>query len=226
MPNTLQLTSTLADETRYSIYQYIVKEAKVVSVQEIADQFGIHPNVARLHLSKLNDSNFLRSELIKNRKGGRPARIYSLAENPVYLSFPKQEDHLLLQWLIDLVSSLGEQAIVKGKEIAYENGKQLTSSKLTSPASFEEKIQILTANAASIGYFPTIQEKNHKKVITFAIYNCPYKNHLKSQSELICALHESFLRGQFDALFPTNDFIQLESMQDQCQNCLYHIEVL
>ncbi|MEI4770912.1 helix-turn-helix domain-containing protein [Psychrobacillus sp. FJAT-51614] len=225
MPKTLQLTSTLADETRYSIYQYIVKERKVVSVQDIADQFGIHPNVARMHLSKLDDSKLLRSELIKNRKGGRPARIYNLAENPVYLSFPKQEDHLLLQWLIELVSSLGEEAILKGKEMAYVHGKRLMNN-FSSTCTFEEKINILTENTTSIGYLPSIQEENHKKVITFSIYNCPYKNHMKNHSELICALHESYLRGQFDALFPTNDFVQLDSIQDQCQNCLYHIEVL
>ena len=37
MPNTLKLTNTLADETRYSIYQYVLQEGKEVNVHEIAD---------------------------------------------------------------------------------------------------------------------------------------------------------------------------------------------
>ena len=45
--------------------------------------------------------------------------------------------------------------------------------------------------------------------------------------ELICSLHESFLQGQFDALFKDNEFVQVASMQNNhCNNCLYQIEVL
>ena len=55
MPNTLKITHTLADETRYSIYQYVLQEGKEVTVHEIATAFSIHPNVARMHLTKLAD---------------------------------------------------------------------------------------------------------------------------------------------------------------------------
>lgn len=226
MPNTLQLTNTLADETRYSIYQYIVKGSKEVTVQEIAHEFSIHPNVARLHLSKLNESKLLHSELVKNGKGGRPARIYRTAESPVYLSFPKQENHLLLQWLIELAVSFGQEALTKGTEIAYNYGKQQMKQSAPSVTSFEEKINILTASANAIGYVPSMKDRDNKKIITFSIYNCPYKDFMNNHSEFICKMHEAYLKGQFDSLFPTNEFVQIESMQNNCSNCVYHIEVL
>ncbi|TXK86230.1 helix-turn-helix transcriptional regulator, partial [Parageobacillus sp. SY1] len=53
MEQTLKITNVLADPTRYHIYEYITKKHKKVSVQEIAEAFNIHPNVARLHLTKL-----------------------------------------------------------------------------------------------------------------------------------------------------------------------------
>lgn len=62
MEQTLKITNVLSDPTRYYIYQYITKRHKDVTVQEIADNFSIHPNVARLHLSKLEDVNMLVSE--------------------------------------------------------------------------------------------------------------------------------------------------------------------
>lgn len=226
MPNTLKLTNTLADPTRYSIYQYILKERKQVNVQEIADQFDIHPNVARLHLTKLNEAKLVSSKFLRNGKGGRPAKVYVLAENPVYLSFPKQENHLLMQWLLELVNSLGSEALIKGKEISYQYGWKHMQGFSPPVYSFEEKLKVLTDAAHSIGYIPLIQEKDNKKNITFSIYNCPYKDHLDKYPELICELHESFLRGQFDALFPENEFLQIESMQNHCKNCLYQIEVL
>ncbi|MFJ8066724.1 helix-turn-helix transcriptional regulator [Psychrobacillus sp. NPDC096426] len=226
MPDTLKITNTLADETRYSIYQYIVKEKKQVNVQEIADQFGIHPNVARLHLTKLTDSKLVSSELENNKKGGRPARVYFPAEDPIYLSFPKQEHRLLLQWLLELVYSMEEVAIAKAKEISYQHGRAIIENITFSTQSFESKIELLIETANAIGYIPQITENEGKKNITFSIYNCPYKNQLHKHPELVCSLHESYLKGQFDALFPTNRFVQMESMQDHCNNCVYQIEVL
>lgn len=226
MLDTLKITSTLADETRYSIYQYIIKEKKQVNVQEIAEQFGIHPNVARLHLTKLNDSKLVSSELENNKKGGRPARVYFPAEDPIYLSFPKQENHILLQWLLELVDSMGEVALTKAKEISYQHGRAITYQATSTSQTFENKMELLTETANAIGYIPQVTENEGKKVITFSIYNCPYKNQLNQYPALVCSLHESFLKGQFDSLFPENKFIQLESMQNHCNNCVYQIEVL
>ena len=73
MEQTLKITSVLSDPTRYKIYQYITERHNDVTVQEIADQFEIHPNVARLHLSKLEDVSMLSSETKKTGKGGRPS---------------------------------------------------------------------------------------------------------------------------------------------------------
>ncbi|MCI2254547.1 hypothetical protein L2D08_09225 [Domibacillus sp. PGB-M46] len=42
-----------------------------MTVQDIAAQFGIHPNVARLHLTKLEGVNLIGSCLQKTGKGGR-----------------------------------------------------------------------------------------------------------------------------------------------------------
>ena len=68
MEQTLKITNVLSDPTRYYIYQYVTQKHDEVTVQEIADNFNIHPNVARLHLSKLEDVNMLVSETKKNRK--------------------------------------------------------------------------------------------------------------------------------------------------------------
>ena len=226
MPNTLKLTNALADETRYSIYLYIVKQVQSVNVQQVADQFGIHPNVARLHLTKLNEAKLITSELLNNKKGGRPARIYTLAEQPIQLSFPKQENHLLLGWLLELVETMGTEALEKAKKISYSSGHNSMQQSLLVDQSFDQKIEMLSAAALSIGYIPQIENQSEKKTITFSIFNCPYKGQLAKHPHIICSIHESFLKGQFEALFPNNEFVQLESKQNHCSNCVYQIEVL
>jgi len=72
--NNLKVMSTLADETRYQIYQFVLQNKKQYSVQEIAEQFNIHPNVARLHLTKLCEIGIVQAEYAKSGKGGRPGR--------------------------------------------------------------------------------------------------------------------------------------------------------
>ena len=41
---------------------------KTVTVQHIADKFGIHPNVARLHLTKLSEINIITADYVKQVK--------------------------------------------------------------------------------------------------------------------------------------------------------------
>lgn len=65
MEHTLKITNVLSDPTRFYIYQYITNCHRDVTVQEIADKFSIHPNVARLHLSKLEDVRMLYAETKK-----------------------------------------------------------------------------------------------------------------------------------------------------------------
>ena len=55
-----RLTAVLADGTRYRIYRSIVERPGAeVTVADVAEQFGLHPNVARMHLGKLEQAGLL-----------------------------------------------------------------------------------------------------------------------------------------------------------------------
>lgn len=62
MLHPLKITSTLADETRFQIYEYMLQQKKAFTVQDIADKFNIHPNVARLHLTKLSEIHLITAD--------------------------------------------------------------------------------------------------------------------------------------------------------------------
>lgn len=231
MLHPLKITSTLADETRFQIYEFMLQQKKEYNVQEIADQFNIHPNVARLHLTKLADIKVITADYIKTGKGGRPGRVYKVADEGISLTFPKRQESKLFQWLLQLVNELGEPAIKTGKKISYEDGftsmEELihsTGSEVTS-LSFENKIECLTSSAALIGYVPQIIDQDEHKKILFSIYNCPFHHQLDIYGKAVCAMHEAYLRGQVDALFPNSTFIQMESMVNQCEHCIYEIAV-
>lgn len=228
----LKITSTLADDTRFSIYQFMLQEKKAFTVQNIADQFHIHPNVARLHLTKLAEINVISSEFEKTGKGGRPGRIYRAIESGITLSFPKRNYDELLGWVLEILDEIGQDAIEVGKRLCYRKGREDINEILRSKnidittTGFEEKLQLMTDSASLIGYIPEVKvTEDNKKTIRFAVYNCPYHNEIAQYADFICSLHEAYLRGQFDALFDVSDFDQVESMTDGCKYCSYHINV-
>lgn len=233
MQHPLKITSTLADDTRFSIYQYMLQEKKSVTVQNIAEQFSIHPNVARLHLTKLSEIDVISADFEKTGKGGRPGRVYKAAENGITLSFPKRNYEELLDWVLEILDEMGPEGLKVGKKVCYRKGQNEIMHLLeqkrveVSSLNFDQKLNIITEAASLIGYIPKVTEKeNNQKSIHFAVFNCPYHNEIADYASFICSLHESFLQGQFDCLFSVDDFVQIESMTDGCKYCSYKINTI
>jgi predicted ArsR family transcriptional regulator len=227
MEKTLKITNVLSDPTRYYIYQYITKLHQEVTVQEIADNFNIHPNVARLHLSKLEDVNMLVSETKKTGKGGRPSRLYRLSDDVIQLHFPFRDYMLLSKVAFQTMLSLGEE----GRKALFLTGKhfgmELVEQELTrkghngSELTFEQKLTILKSAATLAGFDPEFEINGERTKIYLKIFNCPFKEVAIDHSETVCNMHFEFLRGMFEVLFDSIELIENENMMSGCHTCTY-----
>lgn len=227
MEQTLKITNVLSDPTRYYIYQYITKRHSEVTVQEIADSFSIHPNVARLHLSKLEDVNMLISETKKTGKGGRPSRLYRLSDDVVQLHFPFRDYQLLAKIAIQTMMTLGEA----GKQALYETGKKFGKEIIENQLpqhvhsvqelTFEQKLNIIKEAATVSGFYPEFHHNEEKTKIFFQIYNCPFKEIALKNAETVCTMHSSFLRGMFELLFQDVKLVEQDKMSSGCEACTY-----
>lgn len=232
MEQTLRITNVLADPTRYYIYQYIVNNHHGVSVQQIADSFEIHPNVARLHLSKLEDVDMLTSEARKTGKGGRPSRIYHLSDKVIQLHFPFRDYQLLSKIAIQTMMTLGEA----GKQALYETGKtfgvELMNQQLRLKSSsidnldFDEKVGMLKNAATIAGFSPEIMADEAENKIFFRIHNCPFKEVTSADPSTICTMHNSFLKGMFESLFDNVELVEMDNMMANCVTCSYKASIL
>ncbi|WP_043934259.1 helix-turn-helix transcriptional regulator [Bacillus sp. EB01] len=227
MEQTLKITNVLSDPTRYYIYQYITKRHQEVTVQEVADNFNIHPNVARLHLSKLEDVNMLASETKKTGKGGRPSRLYRLSDDVIQLHFPFRDYMLLSKVAIQTMMSLGEE----GKKALYMTGKRFGTEVIEQEISkkqqaghemtFDEKVSILKSAATLAGFYPEFEVNGEQNKIYFQIFNCPFKEVAREHSEAVCSMHHEFLVGMFEALFENVELQESQNMADGCDTCSY-----
>lgn len=228
MEQTLKITNVLADPTRYHIYQYIVKQHKEVIVQEIADAFEIHPNVARMHLTKLQDVSLITSETKKTGKGGRPGRTYKLADEVIQLHFPYRDYQLLAKIAIESMMSLGEA----GEKALFETGRAFGSELVKQQnmsaqpyLTFDEKLAIVRNAATLAGFSPEFQISEDQTTIYFQIHNCPFKELAKHNSSTICAMHNAYLLGMFNSVFTNVQLVENENMIKGCDLCSYRASV-
>ncbi|MFC7783301.1 metalloregulator ArsR/SmtB family transcription factor [Rossellomorea sp. GCM10028870] len=230
MDMTLKVTSALSDPTRYSIYLFISERKQEVSVQDIAEEFHIHPNVARLHLAKLEEIRVLQSEYVKTGKGGRPGKRYISSEEVVQLSFPPRDFRLLSSLTIASLAKLGEEGFKALVETGYEYGKSLVNPYLQShnlsliELSQAEKLHILSEISTSIGF--TLDESmTDADQIKFHYDHCPFNENAQLEPMFICGLHNALLKGMFETLYSVEEFKQEENMINDCSTCRYHVIV-
>ncbi|WP_445490441.1 helix-turn-helix transcriptional regulator [Niallia sp. 03133] len=231
MESTLKITNVLSDPTRFYIYQYITNRHQEVTVQEIADEFSIHPNVARLHLSKLEDVRMLYSETKKTGKGGRPSRLYRLSNEVIQLSFPFRDYQLLSSILLKTMNSLGSE----GSKALYESGKQFgremmeqeivrftnNSETLTN----DDKLRLLQNASLMTGQMPALEWNEDQTSLYFEIFNCPYKEVAIEHKEKVCSMHQHFFVGMFEALFQDVQLVEKQNIISGCRQCAYKVSV-
>ncbi|MDG5788730.1 helix-turn-helix domain-containing protein [Evansella sp. AB-P1] len=203
---TLKITGVLSDPTRFSIYQYVARQHRDVTVQEIADTFKIHANVARLHLTKLEDVNMLTSDTKKTGKGGRPSRFYQLSDEVVSLQFPYRDYQKLSEIAIETLASLGkvgEAALEEtGRKFGLESAKSFvgTLDQNIQQMDPREKVKFIEKIALNQGLNPEIHYDEEKHEIVFRIYNCTFKEIAQSNFG-ICKMHHALIQGIFEFFF-------------------------
>lgn len=70
----------LSVPTRAGIFKRLRTQGEPLSAREVAEMFGLHPNVARGHLDTLADAGLVVTGRRKHPGGGRPAKVYVARE--------------------------------------------------------------------------------------------------------------------------------------------------
>ncbi|GAB3791348.1 helix-turn-helix transcriptional regulator [Virgibacillus kimchii] len=225
MEQTLKVTNVLSDPTRYNIYQHIIQNQREVSVVDIAEKFDIHPNVARLHLSKLEDINMVKSYSKKSGKGGRPSRLYRLSDEVIELNFPHRDYKMLATIALESFLDLGEP----GRKALYRTGKEYGTKVMehyqkmpvNQELTVKQKLTILQDAGTMLGMYPNFEYNEEMESIRFSINNCPFKEVAVHNHTMICNMHHSFIKGMLEVLFTDIDLKEEENMFEGCQSCKY-----
>jgi predicted ArsR family transcriptional regulator len=197
-----QLSVVLADETRYRIYRSIAEQPHdVVTVAEVARQFGLHPNVARMHLGKLEQAGLLATGLRKTKGGGRPARLYSQSGQVSSFDVPPRRYDLLSTLALTALAQRGSDDDVLGicRDAGRAEGRRYIAEQ-DRPKSSGKKgsADLVRRVAEQQGLLPEVHWDGDE--LNVHVRNCVFREVAALRPDLVCPMHHAFFEGLVDAV--------------------------
>lgn len=195
------LSAVLADETRFGIYRFLAERlGEEFTVADVAERFGLHPNVARMHLGKLEQAGFVATGSRRGPSGGRPARLYRLADGVRTFAFPPRRYDLLAELALGVVAVTAEPSTVA--RLCHEVGRRDGISHVAERGGQPRGVARLAAAVRSVaeaqGLMPVIAVDGDE--LHVEVRNCVFREPAVGHQELVCLMHRSYLTGVIEAL--------------------------
>lgn len=196
-----ELSAVMADDTRYRIYRWVAERLGAdVTVAETAEVFGLHPNVARMHLAKLEQAGFLATSFRRSRGGGRPAKLYRLSDLVTTFGFPPRRYELLSRLALDALAAGGSRdaALRVCREAGAAEGRRALAGEAEPPRGGEAAAAAIAAVAEEQGLLPEVVWEDH--TLRVIVRNCSFRELSGTDPDLVCAMHRAFLGGVLEVM--------------------------
>ncbi len=200
------ITDAFGDPTRRSVYLYVrdCGGDQGVTTAAVADEVGVHPNVARHHLDKLAAGGYLEVHTGRVAGGGagRPSKRY-LAVADAITDFPVRSDDLVLSLLGRALTRLSPaDAEVMAEEVGAEYGRAMAAG-LQGDAleaghrSMRSAIQAVADALTAHGFAAHADNRNDQ--LRIINDHCPFGD-VAIEHPVICAVDRGMVRGMLSEL--------------------------
>ena len=201
------ITDAFGDPTRRSVYLFVREHGgeRGVTASAVADEVGVHPNVARHHLDKLAAGGYLEVQSGKVAGGGagRPSKRYQAVAG-VDNDFPVRSDDLVLSLLGRALTRLSpDDAEQMAEEVGAEYGRAMAAG-LTGDAidaghrSMRSAIQAVADALTAHGFAAHAESRNDG--LRIINDHCPFGD-VAIEHPVICAVDRGMVRGMLGELY-------------------------
>jgi predicted ArsR family transcriptional regulator len=214
-------TSAFGDATRRDIYLFAHDATDGVTTAEVAQRFGLHPNVARHHLDKLAAGGYLKVQVGRSARpasparpasaaqqaqparagAGRPSKRYQVTEKSLALEFPVRRDDLLIALLARTLALVpSEAAEAMAESVGEEYGRSLAAS--MAPGEGHRSLQAAlhaVADALTAHGFASHTESRSNGLVIIS-EQCPFGG-AAVQHPVICAVDRGIVKGMLETLY-------------------------
>ncbi len=191
-----------------------------VTATQVAEKFGVHPNVARHHLDKLAAGGYLEVavERAEGAGAGRPSKHYRVsADAKVDLTgdVPVHSDDLVLSLLGRALALLPhDKAEAMAEEVGQEYGlamaQGLTGADLAvGQRSLRSAMQAVADALTAHGFAAHADQRNNQ--LRIVNNHCPFGD-VAIEHPVICAVDRGMVKGMLTALYGATDVATMQSL--------------
>jgi predicted ArsR family transcriptional regulator len=197
------ITNAFGDPTRRAIYLFAHSHERGVTATQVAEHFGLHPNVARHHLDKLSSGGYLDVAVERSEGGGagRPSKRYRAHDDQVTLAAPVKTDDLILTMLGRALARLEPaEAQAMAEEVGIEYGRAMAAAvgEGDGHRSFRAALHAV-ADALTAHGFAAHTEKRGTE-LRIVNNHCPF-GAAAIENPVICAVDRGMVKGMLAALY-------------------------
>jgi predicted ArsR family transcriptional regulator len=203
------ITDAFGDPTRRGIYLLVREQggSDGLTTAAVANEVGVHPNVARHHLDKLAAGGYLEVHTGKLAGGGagRPSKRYSAVADAV-TEFPVRSDDLVLSLLGRALAKLSPaEAEEMAEEIGAEYGRAMAAGLNGDDIehgsrSLRSAMQAVADALTAHGFAAHAEGRNDQ--LRIISDHCPFGS-VAIDHPVICAVDRGMVRGMLSELTDT-----------------------
>ncbi len=205
------ITSAFGDPTRRQIYLFAHEHERGVTATQVAEHFGLHPNVARHHLDKLAAGGYLDVAVERPDGGGagRPSKHYKRHDEKVTLEVGVKTDDLVLTLLGRTLALLPPaQAEQMAEQVGEEYGRTMAAAMAgsdvvaTGQRSFRTALHAVADALTAHGFAAHTERRGNQ--LRIVNNHCPF-GAAAIEHPVICAVDRGMVRGMLGALYGDTD---------------------
>ena len=210
------ISDAFGDPTRRGIYLYIRESSDGWTAAQVAEQFGVHPNVARHHLDKLAAGGYIEVSVGRSAGAGagRPSKRYRCAVEAT-AEVPVKVDDMVLALLGRALAALPPADVeAMAEDVGSQYGRALaagmTGDEATAgPRSLRSAMHAVADALTAHGFAAHAEQRNDQLRIVNT--HCPFGD-VALRHPVICAVDRGMVRGMLAALYGDADVSTMSSL--------------
>jgi predicted ArsR family transcriptional regulator len=209
----------LAEPTRAQLFGHLAGLGRPAGTSELAAGLGLHPSGVRVHLQRLEAAGLV-TRARSPQPVGRPRDSWSVATDALPGAEPPDAYRQLARWLARS-TPLRPARLREVERGGRELGREFPAPSVGAPAE-EAMGRILT----SLGFAPHRRKPKARERVVFRLGNCPYREAVRENQPVVCALHRGLTLGLLDQLAPAARLIDFVPKDPDRAGCLVEVEGL
>lgn len=229
----VKAAKALALPTRSAILSHLLK-SHPLTAREVAEEFGLHPNVARAHLDLLVEAGYLLTGVRRQGKG-RPAKVYYTWEGEMtapedwevsrrpqgipeaeiihpeeFVSPAPNPYRLIAAILIRLVERIDEEKVYGiAEQVAKEEGRKLMQGYRAGGLDFAAAVRAMVEELRRFSPGARIVRLEHDEA-EIETPDCPFRDIALEHSDIVAIIDPALKEGAMGALGHPSD-VELEA---------------